>query len=303
MKGMTHNQARELKQAIIQYRLDGHYAEETAQKFGVSLGYVYGASNGLGRICPQNREATRAGACEWSSKKQKETLSDREDKCREIISEKTPWFEYVSGYTDMNCRVLVKCKLCGYIDSRPFNSLRHGNGTCQNCKKVEAEKKEKERQERQEAQKRQAQQKREQKENDLAERTRTAKCEECGNIFKTRRTRQVCCSDECSKKRANRKTSHKKDARIAIDKRIDKDITVKKLYARDNGVCWICGEKCNDEDFSIVNGTIVCGNTYPSIDHVVPICDGGRDAWDNVRLAHRWCNSARYWQERRPPAS
>ena len=31
----------------------------------------------------------------------------------------------------------------------------------------------------------------------------------------------------------------------------------------------------------------------PSIDHLIPVSDGGAHTWDNVALAHRTCNSTR----------
>ena len=130
------------------------------------------------------------------------------------------------------------------------------------------------------------------------EKKRTVKCEICGKTFTTYRLTQVCCSAECGNKRFNRISSHRKDARITDDKRVDKDITALSLFDRDGGVCWICGERCDLTDYTVKDGTIICGNKYPSIDHIIPICDGGEDSWDNVRLAHRICNSKRYFAEK-----
>lgn len=48
--------------------------------------------------------------------------------------------------------------------------------------------------------------------------------------------------------------------------------------------CWICGRKC-------VPGSH--GDDAPSVDHVIPISNGGTDTFDNVRLAHRGCNRDR----------
>ena len=39
------------------------------------------------------------------------------------------------------------------------------------------------------------------------------------------------------------------------------------------------------------NGVIICGNNYPSIEHIKPAALGGSHTWDNVKLAHRRCNS------------
>ena len=72
---------------------------------------------------------------------------------------------------------------------------------------------------------------------------------------------------------------------------VDPDITIQKLYRRDNGICYLCGGLCDWNDKEIRENTIVCGNQYPSIDHVMPLSKGGLHSWDNVRLAHRICNS------------
>lgn len=48
--------------------------------------------------------------------------------------------------------------------------------------------------------------------------------------------------------------------------------------------CWICGGEC-------VPGSR--GDDAPSVDHLVPISNGGSDTFDNVRIAHRGCNRDR----------
>lgn len=58
-----------------------------------------------------------------------------------------------------------------------------------------------------------------------------------------------------------------------IAKRNDGDLT-----------CWICGGEC-------VPGSR--GDDAPSVDHLVPISNGGSDTFDNVRIAHRGCNRDR----------
>lgn len=48
--------------------------------------------------------------------------------------------------------------------------------------------------------------------------------------------------------------------------------------------CWICGKSCDPGDN---------GGMHPSIDHVVPLSNGGTDTYDNVRIAHVECNCKR----------
>jgi 5-methylcytosine-specific restriction endonuclease McrA len=112
-------------------------------------------------------------------------------------------------------------------------------------------------------------------------------CEECGALFycldsENKKT----CSPECSRRYGNRK----RDKRIPKEQQVDR-ITLKKLYKRDEGICYLCGEKCDWNDWMVSpKGNSYPGDKYPTIEHVVPISKGGLDAWNNVRLAHWKCN-------------
>lgn len=115
-------------------------------------------------------------------------------------------------------------------------------------------------------------------------------CEICGGHFscldtETRKT----CSSECSKE-LKRERRCRKDKRIPKDRRID-NISLKRLYERDKGACYICGGKCDWKDWRLSdNGNLYPGDKYPTVEHVIPVSLGGADAWDNVRLAHWKCN-------------
>lgn len=119
--------------------------------------------------------------------------------------------------------------------------------------------------------------------------THVKKCAMCGKEFITTRLRTLTCSEHCSK----RYDYSKKPSRTERykDITIDKDITLEKLSVRDGGVCQICGEPVNWDDKKTINGLVLCGNYYPSIDHITPISKGGLHSWDNIQLAHRICNS------------
>lgn len=81
--------------------------------------------------------------------------------------------------------------------------------------------------------------------------------------------------------------------RRANTKRVerDKDITLGKLFERDKGVCYLCGNKCDWNDGAWINGAFIVGRNYPTIDHVVALANGGSHTWENIRLAHLSCNS------------
>lgn len=69
-------------------------------------------------------------------------------------------------------------------------------------------------------------------------------------------------------------------------------ISLNAVIERDNGICYLCGCKTNkDDSWHDVNGYFVCGDTYPTRDHVIPLVKGGTHTWDNVRLACHKCNS------------
>ena len=102
------------------------------------------------------------------------------------------------------------------------------------------------------------------------------------------------CSEECSQKHAHyqRKLADKRrKGKITALDRLDNDITLPLLFKRDKGVCKICGGLCDWSDIQNDNGVIIAGNNYPSIDHIVPISKGGSHTWNNVQLAHKYCNS------------
>lgn len=127
-------------------------------------------------------------------------------------------------------------------------------------------------------------------------------CKKCGNEFETVSSNAMYCCFKCrnttdeakakrreyeKRKGLNSKSEHRKRFK-GTD--MDKDITLKKLIDRDNNICHICGQACDSNDFVHAKGTIICGDNYPSIDHIIPKAKGGLHKWDNIKLAHRKCN-------------
>lgn len=117
-------------------------------------------------------------------------------------------------------------------------------------------------------------------------------CAECGEMFIADYPTKKYCSKKCA--RAKRKGSKRYNGIT-----IDKDISLKKLAKRDKNICAICGELVDWNDFTIsANGVVICGNKYPSIDHIKPISKGGLHCWSNIQLAHRFCNSLKSDKDR-----
>lgn len=112
------------------------------------------------------------------------------------------------------------------------------------------------------------------------------KCVVCGKEFATWKGRKITCSAKCSRK--------KKD----IDRQyrgiiVDSDITLESLAIKNHNQCQICGFFVDWNDYEYKNGYKICGNMYPSIDHILPRSKGGLHSWANVQLAHRKCNSSK----------
>lgn len=57
------------------------------------------------------------------------------------------------------------------------------------------------------------------------------------------------------------------------------------VLERDDFICQIC-DLPTDPDV----GTTA--DQYPTLDHIIRVVDGGGDDLDNLRTAHKWCNSA-----------
>lgn len=109
-------------------------------------------------------------------------------------------------------------------------------------------------------------------------------CSVCGNVFIAHYPTAKYCSKNCSRKVTR---IRKRYEGITIDK----DITVQKLAKRDHDKCQLCGLPVDWNDKHKTDKAVICGDMYPSIDHIIPISSGGLHAWDNVQLAHRICNT------------
>jgi len=99
-------------------------------------------------------------------------------------------------------------------------------------------------------------------------------CKECGKEFWTEygNKHREFCSDECSRKYANRNGKIKRRMRMHGNGEMDGSITLVKLYKRDKGICYICGKKTDLKDYYYdEQGNFIAGENYPTIDHVIPL--------------------------------
>ena len=82
-----------------------------------------------------------------------------------------------------------------------------------------------------------------------------------------------------------------RETRAKANGKIDWTVNLQDLIERDGGVCALCGEPVDANDYIMDGETFIAGNSYPSVDHIIPLSRGGCHTWNNVQLAHRVCNS------------
>lgn len=110
-------------------------------------------------------------------------------------------------------------------------------------------------------------------------------CMECGQMYVAHYPLSKYCSEKCSRAKYKRLDRYQGIT-------VDKGITLKKLAKRDKNICALCGEPVDWNDYVVrEDETVICGDDYPSIDHIKPISKGGLHSWGNVQLAHRGCNT------------
>lgn len=117
-------------------------------------------------------------------------------------------------------------------------------------------------------------------------------CKECGRHYTDNIKNSAGCSEICKRKRMNRIREITRRKKLRENGKIHWNISVERLYKRDKGICHICNNKVDMNDIYInEEGHHIAGDYYPSIDHVIPVSKGGTHTWDNVKLAHRICNT------------
>lgn len=201
-----------------------------------------------------------------------------EDVKRNVLEKTNGRFVYLSGYKNKESRIRIRCNKCGCESELTYHHLTTAKSKCRYCDSKEIERKTK----------------RIQKErakiikawNRPSGKQMTMRvCKECGAVFID--SRKGYCSDKCKRKRINRN----KDNRLNKANVIDRDITLTKLYQRDNGKCYLCGIVCDWNDKIIDdNGAVIVGATYPTIEHIQPLSKGGLHKWDNVKISCKKCN-------------
>jgi len=291
--GFLKTNAEMRNEQIFALRKDGLLYDEISERLSVPKGIVQ-------RVCNTNgfsysREEQSKVAHKWSVNNQTKYY----DSSVEMIKSRIPdYMEYIGGYDGSAGYVTIRCKDCGAEFERSVQAIRKKQVKyCPVCRKKELEaNREKKQAELAEANKRREEERERAKLEKAEERKRKIKvktCVICGQSFETTNGKAKCCSAGCSKVYQ----SNRHDRRFVTGER-NKAINAKSLFKRDDGKCWICGGKCNLNDYVIRDGAFIAGDWYPSVDHIFPVYLGGSDTWDNVKLAHRICNTRRYHNEK-----
>lgn len=212
-------------------------------------------------------------------------------------------FEYVGGYISSNEKFMYKCIQCGELKERTAQCVRanHKGIMCKKCNKIKQENKKTKK----DCIKKEKQM---QKEIDIKLKLKLKpelkallniankhkyynKCGECGRFYFSSKEKQTC-SLKCCNKRSNRLKEIKRRNKFKENGKINWDISLFKLCERDKRMCYLCNKEVNLKDYiTTSDGTFIAGNDYPSIDHIFPVSKGGTHTWNNIRLAHRYCNS------------
>ena len=236
---------------------------------------------------------------EWqrNSDEYKELFKPSLSEFIEQIEIKYPFMEYHSGFKNREGRFKYRCKLCGVISEVTCQIVRPSwkkKTKCATCDMLRIK----------DGLKNKANQKNEKmlvkklirEEKDKLARIQSNhkyfnECNECGKNFFSR-TNKLTCSRKCEKKRNNRLKELKRRKMIYENGFVDTSISLDKLIERDEGVCHICTKECDKNDYTITpDGHFVAGANYPSIDHLTPISKGGTHTWNNIKLAHMYCNT------------
>ena len=205
---------------------------------------------------------------------------------KKYITEPYPEWEYISGYHNCDKDVVIKHKQCGTLATKSMSTIRHKKKIrCDYCyqRQREEERKRKRREQLEEQEEQRIAKIRSQ----VCVQITFKSCPICNEILT--HPQQTRCP-RCRK--AERNARKDKRIRHISSVTIDKDISLRALSIRDKGVCWLCNQIVDWNDaYTNDNNAFIAGDKYPSIDHVVPLAKGGKHSWNNVRLAHRTCNS------------
>ena len=225
-------------------------------------------------------------------------------------------FDYIGGYSGLNSHIKVRCRVCNgtftrYCDRDFRDRVQWNQIECPCCIEKARILREEEARRREEQRLFYLEQKRKRKEEKRLKRLNGKHiCKECGKEFTLKEFGErehvdvtnygdvLYCSFACRRVVDNRRARKYNTTRgnhklrsIKYGTDFDKSVNLDDLIKRNGLRCALCGEMCDTNDKQTINGIVICGNNYPSIDHIKPMSKGGSHTWDNVQVAHRICNT------------
>jgi len=100
-------------------------------------------------------------------------------------------------------------------------------------------------------------------------------CRHCGGtLSKAMRSDAVFCSERCNSAAHGLKRGN---GRVGPGRR--REIERAYIISRDQGRCHICGARCRPDEVTL--------------DHLIPLAEGGTHAPENLRVAHLSCNTSK----------
>ena len=196
-------------------------------------------------------------------------------------------YEYVGNYVDSESFVTIKCLKCGTTYDRHAQFVRRDKATCKHCKRIRKEGEERENKRNKEL--RRYVLKNVIRMDSCLKEVYVIYCEGCRSLKVIDKNNKYC-SSKCLE-RNKRRNKDKKRKELLKERTIDKGITKDKLIEKHNNECYLCGVRCDKNDYKIINNNFITGKTYPTIDHIISISNGGYHSWDNVALACFECNT------------
>ena len=114
-------------------------------------------------------------------------------------------------------------------------------------------------------------------------------CDYCGKPYAKRSAGRAIGSirNFCSKNCSDYAATKRRDQRRAGNGIPDRIPSIRELFSRDKGVCWLCNKKVN-------LGLPARHPKSATRDHVIPVCKGGGESLDNLALAHFGCNARKH---------
>ena len=268
----------ELQEKIIELKKQGLKTDEVVEKLSCYRRTVQ-------RIWARYKSGdrfNRINQYDWTNEEYKQIFESRQ-----------PAYIFIANDGGAEGFNYIQCRYCGAMFRRTAQNMRPSKCgrslTCQNCERLyreHAKKNKKKNKKKSEAYIKYLQTCMFPK-GKRGEQLKMRECIICKQLFIPGSDHQKYCSATCA---SYLHWKGKEAYRYKIDLMV--------LYRRDKGICHLCGQPCDLNDYKILgDGSFKVGNNYPTRDHVIPKSKGGEHSYQNIKLAHHRCNTLRGTKE------